>query len=66
MLPSSLVDHGFKPRSGQTKDYDIGICCFSVKYTALRYKSTGWLALNQDYMSKIFDLLYAILSHTKK
>jgi hypothetical protein len=24
-------DHGFVPRSGQTKDYEIGICCFSAK-----------------------------------
>jgi hypothetical protein len=26
MLTSSALDHGFKPRSGQTKDYEIGIC----------------------------------------
>ena len=25
-----------EPRSGQTKDHEIGICCFSAKYTALR------------------------------
>jgi hypothetical protein len=31
---SSAVDRGFEPRSGQTKDYKIGICCFS---------KTGWL-----------------------
>jgi hypothetical protein len=31
MLASSGVDHGFKPRSCQTKDYKIGICCFSAK-----------------------------------
>ena len=28
VLASSAVDHGFKPRSGQAKDYKIGICCF--------------------------------------
>ena len=27
---SSEVDHGFEPQSGQTKDYKIGICCFSA------------------------------------
>ena len=48
VLASSAVDHGFKPRSGQTKDYKIGICFFSVKNTALRRKSTDWLARNQD------------------
>jgi hypothetical protein len=25
VLASSAVDHGFEPRSGQTKDYKIGI-----------------------------------------
>jgi hypothetical protein len=29
MLTSSAVDRGFEPQSGQTKDYEIGICCFS-------------------------------------
>jgi hypothetical protein len=27
MLASSVVDHGFKLQSCQTKDYKIGICC---------------------------------------
>jgi hypothetical protein len=31
MLASSVVDRGFKPWSGQTKDYEIDICCFSAK-----------------------------------
>ena len=39
VLASSAVDRGFEPRSGQTKDYAIGMCCFSAKYTALRRKS---------------------------
>jgi len=39
VLASSGVDHGFEPRSGQTKDYEIGICCFSAKHAALRRKS---------------------------
>ena len=43
MLASSAVDHGFKPQSGQTKNYKIGICCFSAKHAALRRKSTDWL-----------------------
>ena len=28
MLTSSPVDHGSKPLSGQSKDYEIGILCF--------------------------------------
>ena len=38
----SAVDHGFEPRSGQTKDYKIGICCFSTRHAALRKKSKDW------------------------
>ena len=30
VLVSSVVDRGFEPRSGQTKDSKIGICCFSA------------------------------------
>ena len=36
---SNAVDRGFEPRSGQTKDYKIGICCFSAKHAALRKRS---------------------------
>ena len=38
LLASSVVYRGFESRSGQTKDYKIGICCFSVNHTALRRK----------------------------
>ena len=31
MLVLSTVDCGFEPGSGQTNDYEIGICCFSTK-----------------------------------
>jgi len=48
----SVVNHGFEPRSGQSKDYKIGICCFSAKHAALRRKSKDWLARNQDDVSK--------------
>ena len=46
------VDIGFEPRSGQTKDYKIGICCFSAKHAALRRKSKDWLAQNQNNVSE--------------
>ena len=32
-------DRGFKPQSGQTKYYKIGMCCLSAQHTALRRKS---------------------------
>ena len=52
MLASSVVDRGFKPRSGQTNDYEIGICCFSAKHVVLRRKNKDWLARNQDNVSE--------------
>ena len=53
VLTSSTVDRGFEPRSDQTKDYEIGICCFSViKHAALRRKSNDWLTRNQDNVSE--------------
>ena len=48
VLASSVVDRGFEPRSGQSKDYKIGICCFSAKHAALRRKSKDWLARNKN------------------
>ena len=36
----------FKPRSGQTKNYKIGIGCFSTKHAALRRKNKDCLAQN--------------------
>jgi hypothetical protein len=34
MLASSAVDRGLEPLSGQTKEYRIGIGCFSANLTA--------------------------------
>jgi len=61
MLISSAIDHGaylqcyrswVEPRCVQTKDCNIGICCFSAKHTALRRKSKDWLAQNQNNVSR--------------
>ena len=56
VLASSAVDHGFKPQSGQTKGYKIGICCLSAKHAALRRKSRDWLAWNQDNVFEWSDM----------
>ena len=56
VLTSSVVDRGFEPWSGQTKDYNIGICCFSAKHTALSRKSNVWLARNRDNVSEWADM----------
>ena len=51
VLASSVVDCGFDPWSDKTKDYKIGICCFSAKHTALRRK-----ARNQNNVSEWSDM----------
>ena len=43
VLALCAVDREFELRSGQTKDYEIGICCFSAKHAALKCKSKVWL-----------------------
>jgi hypothetical protein len=56
VLASSVVDRGFEPRSGQTKDYKIGICCFSAKHTSLRRNNKDWLVRNQNNVSEWDDM----------
>ena len=56
VLASSAVDGGFEPRSAQTKEYEIGMCCFSTKHTALRKQSKDWVARNQDNVSEWGDM----------
>jgi hypothetical protein len=56
VLASIAVNCGIVPRSGHTKDYKIGICCFSAKHAAIRRKSKDWLALNQDHVSEWSDM----------
>ena len=62
VLASSAVYRGFEPRSGQTKDYKIGMCCFSAKHAALRRTSKDWLARNQDNVSEWVDISIRPLS----
>jgi hypothetical protein len=52
VLTSSAEDRGFEPRSGQTKDYTIGMCFFSTKHAALRRKGKDGLARNQNNVSE--------------
>ena len=45
---SSAVYRVFETRSGQTKDYLIGIFCFSANHASLRRKTNDWLANNKN------------------
>jgi len=52
MLTLSVVDRGLEPRFGQTKDYKIGICCFTAKQ----------LVQNQDNVPEWGDMsIYGLL-----
>jgi hypothetical protein len=54
VLASRAVDCCFESRSGQTKDYKIGICCFSAKHGSLRRKSKDWFENNQRWSLRIY------------
>jgi hypothetical protein len=56
VLASSAVDRGLEPRSDQTKDYKIGICCVSAKHAALRRKSKDWMVQNQNNVFEWSDI----------
>jgi hypothetical protein len=56
VLALSAVDRRLEHRSGQTKDYNIGICCFSVKHEALRRKSKYCSARNQNNVFEWSDM----------
>ena len=56
VLALSAVDHEFEPRSVQTKDYKIGICCFSSKHGALRRRNNDWFPRYQNNVSEWGDM----------
>ena len=51
VLASSAEGLGFDPLLGQTKDFKIGICCFSAKHDAFRNNNKDWSAQNQNNVS---------------
>jgi hypothetical protein len=63
ILVSSVGDHGFEPLSGQTKNYKIGICCFSAEHAALRRKNKEWLARNEDVFEWSDMSIHRLLFH---
>ena len=56
VLVASAVNCGFEPRSGQSKDYKIGICCLFANHAAFRSYSKEWFAQNQDNVSEWSDM----------
>ena len=62
MLASSGVDRRFESYSGQTKNYTVGVYCFSTKAGTLRRNNKDWLALNQDNVLEWGDMSISGLS----
>ena len=56
VLTSSAVGRGIERWTGETKGYQIDICCFSAKHAALKRKSKDWLARNQNNVSEWSDM----------
>ena len=58
VLVSSVVNRGFKFQSSGTKNYKIGICCFSTKKlnASLMSKSKDPLVRNRDNVSEWIDM----------
>jgi hypothetical protein len=42
----NVVDRGFEPLLGQSKNNKIGSCCISANHTPLGSKVKDWLARN--------------------
>ena len=57
VLASSAVVPVSETRSGLTKYYAIGMCCFSAKHASHRRKSKDWLARYQDIVSEFCELV---------
>ena len=55
-LALGVVHRGLEPRSDQAKEYEICICYFSAKPSALRGKNEDWSTWNQDNASEWGDL----------
>ena len=51
MLALGTEERWQDPRSGQTKDYQTGICCFSAKHASLMRKGKDWFACNRNNVS---------------
>ena len=63
MPGSCAVDYVFEIRSGQTKDYTIGICCISAKHITLRKNNKDCLARNQHNMPVWADMSICGMFH---
>ena len=55
----SVVDDGYKLQSGQTKGYEIDICCFSTKHATLKNKS--WVTESIQWWANTIKIQLSLL-----
>jgi hypothetical protein len=61
MLSLQLQPHQWcNGRSGEIKDYEIGICCFSVKHAALKEKERRLVGSESGYCVRVWRHVYLI------
>jgi len=56
VIALNMIGRGFESQSDQTKDYKIGICCFSAKHTTLRSNIKYYLTMNQENVFERSDM----------
>jgi hypothetical protein len=56
VVVSRAVDRWIKHRSGQSKDYKIGMFFFSSKHKSLRRTTKEWLGREQDNVPELSDM----------
>ena len=68
VLTSGAIVCGNELPSCQTKEYTIGICCFSAKSASLRRKIKDWLTRNKNNVSEWSDISthWLLLAHLAK
>ena len=55
VFASIVTDLGFERQASETKDYNIGICCFSAMHAALRSKSkNGWFQNQENEYDRVY------------
>ena len=54
---TTVADGWLDPGSGLTKEYKIGVCCFSANHAALSSKNDDRTAQNRDSVSSLLCLL---------
>ena len=56
MVSVFVLDHVLEPLSGQLKDFNIGICCFSTKLSALKSMSNVCMVQSGRHNHQLIEM----------